>query len=221
MIQKRKTFENFVVGPCNMFAHGSALAAAERPGTVFNPLTIYSEKLHGVGKTHLLHAIANRLEEKGMSVAVLSADQFTEMLMNSIMTKGSTIPCRESLLELDAILLDDLEGGIHRETIMSELTKLVDYMIENGKQVVFGSGIPVDELPESHLASTLHGGLLAELQPLDRETAREYLLAKAEQRGLQLTETQICDILDKNTGDACVLLGKLVELQLRQELYSG
>lgn len=219
MIHKHQTFENFVIGSCNRFAFAAAEVAADRPGSAYNPLVVYSFKnVHGVGKTHLLNAIANRLQDKGLTVALLTADDLTEKLLDALVHHGSVIPARESLLEMDAIVLDDLQWGVYRETVMSEIVKLTDYMVEHGKQVVFGSDIPVDELPPSHLVSTLRQGLQVDLQPLDEATARAFLLAEADRRGVQLTETQIRDILDKNTGDARFLMGKLIRIQLRDEL---
>ena len=192
------TFDNFVVGPSNRFAHGAAIAVSNNPGQVYNPLFIYGPP--GVGKTHLLYAIANgiRRQQPAANIVYIKGDQFTSELIEAIQS-GKNIEFRSKYREADLFLIDDVQFIAGKEATQEEFFHTFNKLYEDHKQIVMTSDRkPSDMLTlEDRLKSRFEWGLMADIQPPDYETRMAILKNKARQLGLQL-EDDVCNYIAIN-----------------------
>ena len=192
------TFDNFVVGPSNRFAHSAAIAVSKTPGQVYNPLFIYGPP--GVGKTHLLYAIANgiRRQNPDANVVYIKGDQFTIELIAAIQN-GKNIEFRNKYREADLFLIDDVQFIAGKESTQEEFFHTFNKLYEEHKQIVMTSDRkPSDMLTlEDRLKSRFEWGLMADVQPPDYETRMAILKNKANQLGLSLTD-DICNYIAIN-----------------------
>ena len=192
------TFDNFVVGPSNRFAHSAAIAVSKTPGQVYNPLFIYGPP--GVGKTHLLYAIANgiRRQNPDANVVYIKGDQFTIELIAAIQN-GKNIEFRNKYREADLFLIDDVQFIAGKESTQEEFFHTFNKLYEEHKQIVMTSDRkPSDMLTlEDRLKSRFEWGLMADVQPPDYETRMAILKNKANQLGLNLTD-DICNYIAIN-----------------------
>ena len=192
------TFDNFVVGPSNRFAHSAAIAVSKTPGQVYNPLFIYGPP--GVGKTHLLYAIANgiRKQNPGANIVYIKGDQFTIELIEAIQN-GKNIEFRSKYREADLFLIDDVQFIAGKESTQEEFFHTFNKLYEEHKQIVMTSDRkPSDMLTlEDRLKSRFEWGLLADIQPPDYETRMAILKNKAKQLGLQLDD-DVCNYIAIN-----------------------
>ncbi|MBI2995672.1 MAG: chromosomal replication initiator protein DnaA [Candidatus Melainabacteria bacterium] len=181
------TFENFVVGPCNQFCHAAALAIAETQGELYNPLFIYSGV--GLGKTHLVHAIANYAmsENKNAHVKYTSSESFTNELIQSIRT-NSMSGFREKFRHVDILMIDDVQFLAGKEATQEEFFHTFNTLKENGKQVILTADRPPSSLSSiaDRLRSRFEGGLIANIQFPDLETRTAIILLKAERLNINL-----------------------------------
>ena len=191
-------FDNFVVGPSNRFAHSAAIAVSNHPGDVYNPLFIYGPP--GVGKTHLLYAIANgiRKQKPDAKIVYIKGDQFTNELIAAIQS-GKNIEFRNKYREADLFLIDDIQFIAGKETTQEEFFHTFNKLYEEHKQIVMTSDRkPSDMLTlEDRLKSRFEWGLLADIQPPDYETRMAILKNKAKQLGLAL-EDDVCNYIAIN-----------------------
>ena len=183
------SFDSFVVGPSNRFAHSAAIAVSKTPGQVYNPLFIYGPP--GVGKTHLLYAIANgiRKNKPDANIVYIKGDQFTNELIAAIQS-GKNIEFRNKYREADLFLIDDVQFIAGKESTQEEFFHTFNKLYEEHKQIVMTSDRkPSDMLTlEDRLKTRFEWGLLADIQPPDYETRMAILKNKACGWGLVLDE---------------------------------
>ena len=191
-------FDNFVVGPSNRFAHSAAIAVSKTPGQVYNPLFIYGPP--GVGKTHLLYAIANGIRKTNpdANIVYIKGDQFTIELIAAIQS-GKNIEFRNKYREADLFLIDDIQFIAGKESTQEEFFHTFNKLYEEHKQIVMTSDRkPSDMLTlEDRLKSRFEWGLLADIQPPDYETRMAILKNKARSLGLQLDD-DVCNYIAIN-----------------------
>ena len=192
------TFDNFVVGPSNRFAHSAAIAVSKTPGQVYNPLFIYGPA--GVGKTHLLYAIANdiRRANPNANIVYIKGDEFTNELIAAI-ANGKNIEFRIKYRESDLFLIDDIQFFAGKESTQEEFFHTFNKLYEEHKQIVMTSDRkPSDMLTlEDRLRTRFEWGLLADIQPPDYETRMAILKNKAKSLGLELSD-DVCNYIAVN-----------------------
>ena len=192
------TFDNFVVGPSNRFAHSASIAVSKNPGQVYNPLFIYGPS--GVGKTHLLYAIANgiRKENPDANIVYIKGDQFTNELIDAIKS-GRNIEFRSKYREADLFLVDDIQFIAGKESTQEEFFHTFNKLYEEHKQIVLTSDRKPDDMLtlEERLRSRFLWGLTADINPPDYETRMAILKNKAKQLGLTLDD-DVCNYIAVN-----------------------
>ena len=192
------TFDNFVVGPSNRFAHGAAIAVSKTPGQVYNPLFIYGPP--GVGKTHLLYAIANGIRKimPGANIVYIKGDQFTNELIDAIKS-GKNVEFRNKYREADLFLIDDIQFIAGKESTQEEFFHTFNTLFENHKQIVMTSDRKPDDMNtlEDRLRSRFQWGLIADINPPDYETRMAIIKNKANSLGLELPD-DVCNYIATN-----------------------
>ncbi len=192
------SFDNFVVGPSNRFAHGAAIAVSNNPGQVYNPLFIYGPA--GVGKTHLLYAIANGIRKRNSNanIVYIKGDQFTNELIDAIKS-GKNVEFRSKYREADLFLIDDIQFIAGKESTQEEFFHTFNKLYEEHKQIVMTSDRkPSDMLTlEDRLKTRFEWGLLADIQPPDYETRMAIIKKKATSLGLELPD-DVCNYIAVN-----------------------
>ncbi len=212
-------FENFVVGPSNRFAHGAAIAVSKTPGQVYNPLFIYGPP--GVGKTHLLYAIANGIRKKNpdANIVYIKGDEFTNELILAIQN-GKNIEFRNKYREADLFLIDDIQFIAGKESTQEEFFHTFNKLYEEHKQIVMTSDRkPSDMLTlEDRLKTRFEWGLLADVQPPDYETRMAIIKNKAISLGLELDD-EVCHYIAVNvTNNVRQLEGTVKKILAYREL---
>lgn len=212
-LNSKYTFESFVVGKHNRIAFAAAEDIARAPGQRFNPLYIYGGV--GLGKTHLLNAIANRLLERGYSVLYCSTEQFTNDLISAIRDRA-TDAFRNKYREIDVLLLDDIQFIVGKESTQEELFHTFNDLHAAGKQVIFTSDCPPRELPglEERLRSRFEGGLTTDIVAPDFETRVAILQTKVERQGMQAPYDVLMLIADRVKSNVRELEGALNKVWL-------
>jgi chromosomal replication initiator protein len=180
MLNPAFTFDTFVVGSSNEFAHAAAVAVAENPGHTYNPLFIYGKT--GLGKTHLMQAIANYISDQNMSATVMfvKSEPFLNDLINAIRT-SKTEEFRRRYRKADVLLIDDIQFIAGKESTQEEFFHTFNDLYENNKQIILSSDKPPKEISklEERLQSRFEGGLIADIQPPNYETKLAILMKKA------------------------------------------
>ena len=213
------TFDRFVVGSSNKFAHAAALAVAENPGQIYNPLYIHGES--GLGKTHLLYAIAHNIHQKNpnMSVVYVKGETFTNELIQAI-REGRNQEFRDKYRFADVFLMDDVQFVAGRASTQEELFHTFNSLYELKKQIVFTSDRPPKEMLrlEDRLKTRFEWGLLADIQPPDYETRMAILKNKAIRMGLDLPDTLLQLIAENITANVRQIEGTVNKIMAYQQL---
>ena len=207
-ILSRFTFDSFVVSNNNNLACAAARAVAETPGTAYNPLFIYGGV--GMGKTHLLHAIGNRLNGSGLNVVFASSEEFTSDFIRSIQNRDDET-FREKYRSADVLLIDDIQFIIGKESTQEAFFHTFNKLYEMNKQIVITS----DRAPKAmatldeRMRSRFEWGLTVDIQPADLETRIAILSAKAQRAGKQVPMEVLEQIARQVTSNIRELEGAL------------
>lgn len=211
-LNPKYTFNNFVVGAGNQFAHAACMAVAEQPGQTYNPLFIYGGV--GLGKTHLLNAIGNHVAEKSdLRIAYLTTEQFTNEVINSI-RYDKMMDLRKRYRHIDMLMIDDIQFLVGKERTQEEFFHTFNALYEGHKQIVLSSDRFPKDMPdiEERLRSRFEWGLIADLQPPDVETRIAILRKKSEDEGVKLPEDVIQFLSTTMKSNVRELEGSLVRL---------
>jgi chromosomal replication initiator protein len=212
-LNQRYTFDSFVVGNCNQFAHAAARAVAEAPSKAYNPLFLYGGV--GLGKTHLMQAVGHSIKSnfKDMRLAYVSSEKFTNEVINSL-RYDRMVSFRDKYRNVDVLLMDDIEFIAGKERTQEEFFHTFNTLYEAQKQVVISSDCLPKDIPglEERLRSRFAWGLTADLQAPDLETKIAILAKKAEAQGVTLPDNVGLFIATKIKSSVRDLEGALVRL---------
>jgi len=214
-LQAQYTFDNFAVSSSNQFAYAAAQAVANNPGKIYNPLFIYGDV--GVGKTHLMQAIANKILENNPKKKILYSpcEEFVNDLVEWIRVKN-TSRFRQKYRPLDVFLVDDVQFIAGKNTGQEEFFHTFNSIIRKGGQIILSSDRPPQEIKklEDRLRSRFSGGLIVDIQKPDLELRTAILLIKAKERNIEI-DIDAAELLAEKITDTRELEGKLLEIYAR------
>ena len=212
-LNPKYTFEAFVIGSGNQFAHAAAQAVAERPSKAYNPLFLYGGV--GMGKTHLMQATGHEVKRRQphSSICYISSEKFTNELINSLRYDRMT-SFRDKFRNVDVLLIDDIQFLAHKERMQEEFFHTFNALHESMKQIVIASDRPPKELAEieDRLRSRFEWGLIADIQPPDLETKVAILQKKAESEKVTLSTDLALYIASNVRTNVRELEGALIRL---------
>lgn len=212
-INPKYTFDTFVSGSSNQFAHAAALAVSNNPATTYNPLFIYGGV--GLGKTHIIHAIGNQIlsDNKNMKICYYSSEKFTNELINSL-RHAKMDEFRNKFRSIDILLIDDIQFIAGKKSTQEEFFHTFNALYESHKQIVVTSDKFPKEIPdlEERLRSRFEWGLIADIQAPDTETKQAILKMKADQNKIEIPEDVIYFLANSITNNVRELEGYLIRI---------
>ena len=221
-LNPKYTFDTFVVGNNNRFAHAASLAVAESPATSYNPLFLYGGV--GLGKTHLMHAIGNKILSNDPSAKILyvTSEKFTNQLINAI-KDAKTEAFRNKYRYVDVLLIDDIQFIAGKERIQEEFFHTFNTLHENGKQIILSSDRPPKEIQllEDRLKSRFEWGLIADISNPDYETRLAILRKKAQLDNINIDGEILSNIATKIDTNIRELEGTLNKLIAKASLTNS
>ena len=226
------TFSSFVVGESNKFAHAGAMAVCEKPAVLFNPLFIYGGP--GLGKTHLAHAIGNKIKEQRPDANILyvTSEKFTNEFINTIIGGSGTIEFRNKYRTCDVLIIDDIQFISNKDQTQVEFFHTFNALHESGKQMIITSDRPPKEMKEleERLRTRFEWGLITDIKRPDLETRVAILKKKASEENFEVSDEimfYIAEHLKSNIRNLegvlkrlmayNVLMGKPITMQLADE----
>src|SRR5215467_689588 len=221
-LNPRYTFDAFVIGSGNQFAHAACQAVAERPSKAYNPLFLYGGV--GMGKTHLMQAIGHEIKRRQpqASICYVSSEKFTNEMINSLRYDKMT-SFRDKFRNVDVLLIDDIQFLAQKERTQEEFFHTFNALHESMKQIVIASDRPPKELAEieDRLRSRFEWGLIADIQPPDLETKVAILQKKAEQEKITLPTEVALYIAQNIRSNVRELEGALIRLVAHSSLIGA
>ena len=213
LLSARYSFDTFIVGPSNQFAHAACRAVAEAPSRSYNPLFIYGGV--GLGKTHLMHAIGHYVVThlKNLKLTYISSERFMNEMINAV-RYDRILDFRERYRSVDVLLVDDVQFLAGKEGTQTEFFHTFNALYDSQKQIVISSDCPPHEIPslEERLRSRFEWGLIADIQSPDLETKTAILKRKAETEGVPLPDNVALYIASKIKSNIRELEGSLIRL---------
>jgi chromosomal replication initiator protein len=220
-INDKYTFESFVSGPSNQFAHAAAMAVSNNPATTYNPLFIYGGV--GLGKTHLINAIGNEIHKRNnkTKICYYSSEKFTNELINSL-RHARMEEFRNKFRSIDILLIDDIQFIAGKKSTQEEFFHTFNALYESHKQIVVTSDKFPKEIPdlEERLRSRFEWGLIADIQAPDTETKQAILKMKADQNNIELPEDVIYFLANSISNNVRELEGYLIRIGAFSSLTS-
>ena len=212
-LSSKYTFESFVIGPSNRFAHAAASAVCDSPAKAYNPLFIYGGV--GLGKTHLMHSVGHKIIQRLPKARVLyiSSEEFTNQLIGAIQNR-SMIKFREKYRNVDILLIDDIQFIAGKEATQEEFFHTFNTLYDAHKQIVVSSDRPPKEIRslEERLVSRFEWGLVTDIQPPDFETRMAILKKKSEKETIALPDDVYYFLAEKIKSNIRELEGALIRV---------
>ena len=219
MFNPKSTFDNFVVGSSNRFAHAASLAVAETPGKAYNPLFLYGGV--GLGKTHLMHAIGHFISEHfpNMNMLYLPTEMFTNEMISAI-KNNKNVEFRNRFRNVDVLMLDDIQFIAGRDSTQEEFFHTFNALHSAGKQIIISSDKPPREIArlEERLRSRFEWGLIADIQKPDFDTRVAILRKKADEEGISVSNDMLELIAGRIESNIRELEGSLTRVHAYAKL---